>query len=113
MALGMENVAAHEARLAAYAAERLSALNWLHLQGRAPDKGAIFSFSMDGAHAHYLSTILDQKGVEVRAGTHCAMPLLTHLGLTTTCRASFGCYTTEAEVDRLVEALETCHRLFG
>jgi cysteine desulfurase/selenocysteine lyase len=113
MALGMENVAAHEAALGAYASQRLSALNWLHLQGTAPGKGAIFSFSMDRAHAHDLSTILDKKGVAVRAGTHCAMPLMTHLGVTATCRASFGLYNTEAEVDRLVEALETCHRLFG
>ena len=94
-------------------AHRLGGLNWLNVQGKAPDKGAIFSFTMAGAHAHDLSTILDQKGVAVRAGTHCAMPLLERLGVTATCRASFGLYNTSAEVDKLVEALETCHRLFG
>jgi cysteine desulfurase/selenocysteine lyase len=110
--LGMANVAAHETRLRDYAQERLSGLNWLNLQGTAPGKAAIFSFTMAGAHAHDLSTILDKKGVAVRAGTHCAMPLLDHLGVGATCRASFGLYNTTDEVDRLVEALELCHRLF-
>ncbi|MCR8723713.1 cysteine desulfurase [Frigidibacter sp. ROC022] len=113
MDLGMEAVAAHEARLAAYAQERLSGLNWLSVQGHAPGKAAIFSFTMAGAHAHDVSTILDKKGVAVRAGTHCAMPLMDHLGVTATCRASFGLYNTEAEVDKLVEALELCRKLFG
>ena len=76
-------------------------------------KGAIFSFTMEGAHAHDLSTILDKKGVAVRAGHHCAGPLMDHLGLTATCRASFGMYNTEAEVDRLIDALELAHDLFA
>jgi cysteine desulfurase/selenocysteine lyase len=111
--LGMENIAAHEARLRDYAGQRLDGLNWLTVQGRPRDKAAIFSFTMAGAHAHDLSTILDRKGVAVRAGTHCAMPLLDFYGVTATCRASFGLYNTEAEVDRLVDALETCRKLFG
>ncbi len=113
MALGMENVAAHEAMLRDYAAERLAGLNWLSVQGQAPGKGAIFSMTMPGAHAHDLSTVLDQRGIAVRAGTHCAMPLMQHLGLSATCRASFGLYNTRDEVDALVGALELCHELFA
>ena len=112
MALGMEKVAAHEERLRVYATSRLTGLNWLNQQGTAPDKGAIFSFTLNGAaHAHDISTILDKKGVAVRAGHHCAQPLMEHLGVTATCRASFGLYNTEAEVDALVEALELAHDL--
>jgi cysteine desulfurase/selenocysteine lyase len=114
MALGMANVAAHEATLRDYARARLSGLNWLTLQGTAPDKGAIFSFSMAGAaHPHDISTILDRRGVAVRAGHHCAQPLMEHLGVPATCRASFGLYNTQAEVDVLVEALELAHELFA
>lgn len=114
MALGMENVAAHEADIAAYASERLKGLNWLGLQGTAPGKAAIFSFTMEGAaHAHDISTILDKKGVAVRAGHHCANPLMDHLGVSATCRASFGLYNTREEVDRLIEALELAHDLLG
>ena len=114
MGLGMENIAAHEAGLRDYAQDRLKGLNWLQVQGHAPGKGAIFSFSIEGAaHAHDISTVLDKKGVAVRAGTHCAMPLMEHLGVGATCRASFGVYNTRAEVDVLVEALELCHDLFA
>ena len=114
MDLGMENVAAHEAALRDYAMSRLKGLNWLSLQGTTPDKAAIFSFTLDGAaHAHDISTILDKKGVAVRAGHHCAGPLMDHLGLTATCRASFGLYNTQSEVDVLVEALELAHELFA
>ncbi len=114
MALGMENIAAHEDHLRDYAVSKLSGLNWLQLQGTTPDKAAIFSFSLDGAaHAHDISTILDKKGVAVRAGHHCAGPLMDHLGLTATCRASFGLYNTTQEVDVLVEALELVHDLFA
>ena len=114
MDLGMANVAAHEAALRDYAVARFKGLNWLNVQGQAPGKGAIFSFTLHGAaHAHDISTVLDKKGIAVRAGTHCAMPLLDHLGVGATCRASFGLYNTTEEVDRLVEALEPCHELFG
>ena len=112
--LGMENIAAHERALRDYARTRLDGLNWLNVQGQAPDKGAIFSFTLQGgAHPHDISTILDKKGIAVRAGTHCAMPLLDHFGVGATCRASFGLYNTLAEVDALVEALEFCHELFA
>ena len=114
MGIGMENIAAHEKKLRDYARTRLDGLNWLQVQGTTPDKAAIFSFTLDGAaHAHDISTILDKKGVAVRAGQHCTGPLMDHLGLTATCRASFGMYNTEEEVDKLVDALELAHDLFA
>ena len=112
--LGMANIAAHERRLRDYARDRLQGLNWLKLQGNSADKGAIFSFTMAGAaHAHDISTILDKRGIAVRAGTHCAQPLMQHLGVTASCRASFGLYNTVAEVDALVSALELAQDLLG
>ncbi|KIC22419.1 cysteine desulfurase [Leisingera sp. ANG-Vp] len=114
MALGMENIAKHEGDLRDYALERLTGLNWINVQGQAPGKAAIFSFTMEGAaHAHDISTILDKKGVAVRAGHHCAGPLMDHLGVSATCRASFGLYNTKDEVDTLIDALELAHELFA
>lgn len=114
MGLGMDAVAAHEERLRDYARSRLDGLNWLNVQGNTPDKAAIFSFTMQGAaHAHDISTILDKKGVAVRAGHHCAGPLMEFFGVGATCRASFGLYNTETEVDALVDALELAQELFG
>ena len=114
MGLGMENVAAHEDMLRDYAVEKLSGLNWLSQQGTTKDKAAIFSFTLGGAaHPHDISTILDKKGVAVRAGHHCAGPLMQHLGVTATCRASFGLYNTKGEVDALVEALELANDLLS
>ncbi len=114
MVVGMEAIFAHEADLAQYARTRLSGLDWLSLQGTTEDKAAIFSFTMQGAaHAHDISTILDKKGIAVRAGHHCAGPLMEHLGVSATCRASFGMYNTRAEVDKLVEGLELAHDLLG
>ena len=114
MDLGMKNIAAHERQLRDYAQNKLSRLNWLNIQGNSETKGAIFSFTLDGtAHAHDISTIVDQRGIAVRAGHHCAQPLMEHMGVTATCRASFGLYNTTEEVDRLADALEFCHDLFG
>ncbi|MEO1306764.1 MAG: cysteine desulfurase [Pseudomonadota bacterium] len=114
MGHGMEAINAHENDLRDYAKLRLDGLNWLTVQGNSAGKGAIFSFTLDGAaHAHDISTVLDKKGVAVRAGQHCAEPLLDHLGLAATCRASFGMYNTREEVDVLVDALELCHELFS
>ncbi|MGI9394236.1 MAG: cysteine desulfurase [Boseongicola sp.] len=114
MALGMEYVAQHEDQLRDYAMSKFNGQNWIQVQGTTSDKAAIFSFTLEGAaHPHDISTILDKKGVAVRAGHHCAGPLMDHLGLTATCRASFGLYNTVGEVDTLVEALELCHELFG
>jgi cysteine desulfurase / selenocysteine lyase len=112
--LGMASIAAHERSLRDYARDRLAGLNWLNVQGNSAGKGAIFSFTLDGAaHAHDISTVLDKRGIAVRAGTHCAMPLMAHLGVTASCRASFGLYNTTDEVDVLISALEFCHELFA
>ncbi|WP_108484113.1 cysteine desulfurase [Oceaniglobus ichthyenteri] len=114
MGLGMENIAAHEAKLRDYTVEKLSGLNWVQVQGTTPDKGAIFSFTLDGpGHAHDISTVLDKRGIAVRAGQHCVGPLMEHMGLNATCRASFGLYNTTQEVDALIDALELCHDLFA
>lgn len=113
MSLGMDNIAAHEADLRDYAMDRLGGLNWLQIQGTAPGKGAIFSMTMQGAHAHDIATILDQRGIAVRAGTHCAMPLMQHYGLAASARASFAMYNTRADVDALVSGLEFCRELFA
>jgi cysteine desulfurase/selenocysteine lyase len=99
--IGREAISRHEADLAAYAAERLREVNSLRVIGNAPGKGGIFSFELAGLHAHDVSTVIDRRGVAVRAGTHCAMPLLKRFGVTSTCRASFGMYNTRAEVDAL------------
>jgi cysteine desulfurase/selenocysteine lyase len=113
MGLGMENIAHHEAKLRDYTQQRLEKLNWLQMQGNTLNKGAIFSFTLSGApHAHDISTILDKKGVAVRAGQHCAGPLMDHLGISASCRASFAVYNSTEEADRLIEALELAHELF-
>ena len=114
MGIGLKNIAEYEAELKDYAFEKLTALNWLKLQGQPNDKGAIFSFTMDNAgHAHDISTILDKKGVAVRAGQHCAGPLMDHMGISASCRASFAFYNTKTEVDALVNALHLANDLFG
>lgn len=111
--VGREAIARHEADLAAYATERLRDINSLRVIGNAPGKGGIFSFEIEGLHAHDVSTVIDRRGVAVRAGTHCAMPLLKRFGVTSTCRASFGMYNTRAEVDALADALEYARKFFG
>lgn len=113
MDLGMENIAAHERGLRDLARDRLRSLNWLSIQGDAPEKGAIFSMTMEGAHAHDISTILDKRGIAVRAGTHCAMPLLEFFNVTASARASFGMYNTAEDVDALIDGLTFCRELFG
>jgi len=114
MGIGMDQIAAHEHGMRDYARDRLNGLNWLNVQGQSATKGAIFSFTLQGtAHAHDISTVLDKKGVAVRAGSHCAMPLMDHMGVAATCRASFGMYNTTDEVDVLIDALELCHDLFA
>jgi len=112
MQVGREKIARYEAELGSYAAARLAELPWLKLYGTAPDKGAIFSFTIDGLHPHDVSTIIDRSGVAIRAGHHCAQPLMERLGVTATCRASFALYNTRAEVDALVAALTRAHDLF-
>ncbi|MCO5083705.1 MAG: cysteine desulfurase [Rhizobiaceae bacterium] len=111
--VGRDRIAAHEAELKRYAHDRLRAINSLRIFGDAPDKGAIISFELQGIHAHDVSMVIDRAGVAVRAGTHCAQPLLKRFGVTSTCRASFGMYNTLAEVDALAEALEKARKFFG
>lgn len=111
--IGRERIAAHEADLVAYAHERLRTINSLRIFGDAPGKGAIVSFELEGIHAHDVSMVIDRSGVAVRAGTHCAQPLLKRFGVTSTCRASFAMYNTRAEVDALVEAIEKARTFFG
>ena len=89
-------------------------MNWLNLQGPANERGTIFSFTMAGAaHAHDISTIVDRRGIAVRAGHHCAQPLMEHLGLNATCRASFGMYNSTEEIDQLTSSLEFAYELLG
>ncbi|MBV8563824.1 MAG: cysteine desulfurase [Methylobacteriaceae bacterium] len=111
--IGRANIRAHESALRDYAHERLGRINSLRIFGQAKEKGAIVSFEMKGAHAHDVATIIDRYGVAVRAGTHCAMPLLARYGVTSTCRASFALYNTLEEVDRLAEALVKAEALFN
>jgi cysteine desulfurase / selenocysteine lyase len=111
--IGRARIRAHEESLLAHAQERLGAINSLRIFGQAQGKGPIVSFNMQGAHAHDVATIIDRSGVAVRAGTHCAMPLLQRFGVTSTCRASFALYNTHAEVDALAEALIRAQSLFA
>jgi len=113
MALGRERIAAHEAKLRDYAHERLRAINSLRIIGDAPGKGAIVSFDMKDAHAHDMATIMDRSGVAVRAGHHCAEPLMARFGVNATCRASFAVYNTMEEVDALADAIARAQSFFA
>ena len=106
-------VKAHEHDLLAYAREGVRQFNWLRVIGDAPDKAAILSFEADGMHAHDLATILDREGVAVRAGHHCAQPLMERFGVASTTRASFALYNTCAEVDVMLEALAKARKILG
>ncbi len=111
--IGRARIRAHEEALSAYAHKRLSRINSLRIIGTATGKGPILSFTMEGAHAHDIATLIDRSGVAVRAGTHCAMPLLQRFGVTSTCRASFALYNTFEEVDALADALDRAQKLFA
>ena len=111
--IGRADIAAHESDVAEYAREQLRRINSLRLIGDAPGKGGIFSFEIPGAHAHDISTILDRYGIAVRAGTHCAMPLLQRFGVTSTCRASLGLYSGKDDIDALVEGIEKARTFFS
>ena len=114
MDIGMDKIQAHEEALTQYASAQLSGLDWLSIQGQATDKAAIFSFTIDGSgHPHDISTILDKQGIAVRAGQHCAGPLMDHLGIDSSCRASFSFYNTVEEVDALVKGLKLAKELLG
>ena len=111
--IGREAILAHENSLRDYAHERLGAMNAIRVFGTTREKGAILSFEMEGAHAHDVATVLDRSGVAVRAGTHCAQPLLARYGVTSTCRASFALYNTHDEIDTLADALDKARALFA
>jgi len=112
-AIGMARIAAYEQELLAYGTERLAAVPGLRLLGTARHKAAVFSFVMDGVHAHDVGTILDQQGIAVRAGHHCAQPVMERFGVAATARASLAFYNTRAEIDRLVEGLRKVREIFG
>ncbi len=106
-------IAAHESALYARLRDQLAGANWLRVIGEAPGKGAILSFTMEGAHAHDVAQILDRYGVAVRAGAHCAEPLMRRFGVTSSARASFGLYNTEAEADAFAAALFKTQTFFA
>jgi len=111
--IGKQRIEVHEQTLLKYATERLSRINSLKILGRPHEKGAIISFEMKNAHPHDVATVIDRQGVAVRAGTHCALPLLNRYGTTASCRASFAMYNTKAEVDVLAEALLKAQDMFA
>ena len=113
MQIGRSEIAAHEHTLIEYAHQRLREFNWLRVHGTTPDKGAILSFNIDGLHPHDVSTIIDRSGVAIRAGHHCAQPLMERFGVPAMCRASFGVYNTKAEVDVFADALIKAHEFFA
>ena len=110
--IGKSRIRAHESSLLAYAQDRLREINSLRIIGTAAGKGAIISFEMKSAHAHDFATVIDRAGIAVRAGTHCAMPLLERFGVSATCRASFALYNTHDEVDVLARALAKAQEFF-
>ena len=111
--LGRDRVMRHESELLRDATEKVSALPGVRLIGRAREKSAVLSFVMEGIHAHDVGTILDEHGVAIRTGHHCAQPVMDHYGIPATARASFGIYNTHEEIDRLVEALRAVQEVFG
>jgi cysteine desulfurase/selenocysteine lyase len=111
--IGKARIRAHETALLGYAQDRLREINSLRIIGDAPGKGPLISFDMESAHAHDFATVIDRAGIAVRAGTHCAMPLLQRFGVSATCRASFALYNTKEEVDTLVRALNKAQEMFG
>ena len=111
--IGMDNIRAHEQAILVYAHQRLAAVKGLRLIGTAAGKSGVVSFTMDSAHPHDISTIIDNDGVAIRAGHHCAQPLMDFLDVPSTARASVGVYTTKQEFDVLATALEKVNRIFG
>jgi cysteine desulfurase/selenocysteine lyase len=111
--IGFDWITAHEARLLAYGTEALAAVPGVRLVGTAPEKASILSFVMDGVHPHDVGTIVDQQGVAIRTGHHCAQPVMDRFGIPATARASLAMYNTTADIDRLVAALHEVRRLFG
>ncbi|MBS0387150.1 MAG: cysteine desulfurase [Proteobacteria bacterium] len=111
--LGRERIAAHEQHLLHTATAQLREVAGLTLVGTAADKAGVISFTLKGIHPHDIGTILDREGVAIRTGHHCAMPVMTWYGLSATARASFGCYNTEADIERLLVALDRVREVFA
>ena len=112
-AKGIEAIAAHEARLREHVLEELAKLNFVRVFGRAANKAPIIAFTVEGAHPHDVSAILDRTGVAVRAGHHCAQPLMKRIGVSATARASFGAYNTHDDVEALISGLHKTHSMLG
>ena len=112
-AIGYDRIAAHEAALTEHALAKMSAIEGITIIGRAQDRGGVISFTLDRAHAHDIATLLDRQGIAVRAGHHCAEPLMRRLGLDSTARASFGVYTQISEIDALAETLGKIREFFA
>jgi cysteine desulfurase/selenocysteine lyase len=112
-AIGIDAIAAHEAGLLAYATEQVLAIPGLRIIGTAPEKAGIVSFTLEGVHAHDIGTILDNDGVAIRAGHHCAMPVMEQFGVPGTARASFALYNTRQDIDALVAGIRQVQRMFG
>ena len=111
--IGMDRIAAHEQALLAYGTEKLGAIPGLRLIGTAKEKAGVLSFVMDQAHPHDIGQILDGYGVAIRAGHHCAQPVMKRFGVPATTRASLGLYNTKEDIDALVQGLEAVIQLFG
>ncbi len=111
--MGLDSIGAHEADLLRYATQRLSAVEGLKVIGTAPGKASVISFTLDCAHPHDIATIVDRAGVAIRAGHHCALPLMERMGIPAAARASFGLYNTRADADALANALETVREIFA
>ncbi len=111
-AIGFDAMAAHEAALTEHALARLGQIDGVHIVGRAQDRGGVISFTLDKAHSHDVATLLDRQGIAVRAGHHCAEPLMRRFNLDSTARASFGIYTTHAEIDALADGLIRVREFF-
>jgi cysteine desulfurase/selenocysteine lyase len=112
-ALGMAAIASHEHALLRYATERLGEMPGVRILGTARDKAAVLSFVVEGIHPHDVGTLLNQEGVAVRTGHHCAQPLMKRLGVAATSRASFAFYNTLAEVDALVAGIRSVQKVFA
>jgi cysteine desulfurase/selenocysteine lyase len=111
--IGRERIAAYERELLEYATAAMKTVPGLRIFGEAKDKASVISFLIEGAHAHDLATLLDQEGIAVRSGHHCAHPLMQFYGVPATCRASFAFYNTREEVDRFIDAIARVRKLLA
>jgi cysteine desulfurase/selenocysteine lyase len=111
--IGMDNIFAHEHDLVVYGAKALQSIPGVRLIGTAREKAGVLSFVIEGVHPHDVGTVLDQEGIAVRTGHHCAQPVMDRFCVPATSRASFGLYNTRAEIDRLVEGIGRVKEIFS